>query len=182
MSLGIRESIWNPSLLDVYSSDDPMMMSSLSRQIMPSLAPLISDAKHVIFATGTALSGFPLGILWWPDEDGSMSESSHCLLDRMALSVVPSASSLISSRVHRTPSEAVHPFLGIAHPDLGNLIPDVSADTLAQLFARLGGEGDLRMLPALPQTESMVRSIADSVGATSDACVRRGLCAKKYSL
>jgi hypothetical protein len=42
------------------------MMSSLSRQIMPRLAPLLSDAKHVIFATGTALSGFPLGLLRQP--------------------------------------------------------------------------------------------------------------------
>lgn len=174
MSLGFRESIQNRTFLDVYTSDDPMMMSSLSRQIMPRLAPFLSDAKHVIFATGTALSGFPLGLLRWPDENGSVSEGGSCLLDRMALSVVPSVSALIGSRIHRTPSEAVHPFLGIAHPEVGHLTPAASADTLEQLFARLGGEGDLRMLPALPQTERMVRSIAKSIGAVSEAALRLG--------
>lgn len=174
MSLGFRESITNGNFLDVYDSNDPMMMSGLSQRIMPHLAPLLSNATHVIFATGTALSGFPLGILRWPDEHGSVSESGPCLLDRMALSVVPSVSSLIGCRIHRRPSEAERPFLGIANPKLGNVIPEVSADTLELLFARLGGGGDLRLLPTLPQTESMVRSIAESVGEASDAALLLG--------
>ena len=182
MSLGFRESVRDRQFLDVYASDDPMMMLSLSRQIMPRLAALLSDGKHVIFATGTALAGFPLGLLRWPDENGFVSGSSPCLLDRMALSLVPSVTSLIGSRIHRTPSGAVHPFLGIAHPELGNRTPALSEDTLDQLFARLGGEGDLRMLPALPQSERMVRSIAESVGAASDTALRLGARASREEI
>src|SRR5262249_37882270 len=76
----------------------------------------------------------------------------------------------------------VCPFLGVAHPELGNLIPAVSEDTLEQLFARLGGEGDLRMLPALPQTERMVRSIAETLGAASDTALRLGTRASREEI
>ncbi|MFT3953277.1 MAG: CHAT domain-containing protein [Piscinibacter sp.] len=174
MALGFRESIRDSTLRDIFDTDDPMMMTSLSRNVMPLLVPHVPGAKHVIFATGAALSGLPLGLLRWPSDAGDLDESSPRLLDRVAMSVVPSVSSLIDSRTQPVPSQATYPFLGIAHPDLGDSIPPVSDDTLDQLFYRMGADGDLRTLPELPQTARMVRSIAASLGAQPDVSLRLG--------
>jgi CHAT domain-containing protein len=174
MALGFRESIRDSTLREVFDTDDPMMMTSLSRNVMPLLAQHISGARHVIFATGAALSSLPLGLLRWPSDTGELNENSPRLLDRVAISVVPSVWSLIDSRTQSVPSQAAYPFLGIAHPDLGDSIPPVSEDTLDQLFNRMGADGDLRTLPELPQTARMIRSIAASLGAESDFSLRLG--------
>ena len=106
----------------------------------------------------------------------AQSASGPCLLDRMALSVVPSVSSLIGSRIRRTPSEAVHPFSGRRSSGArqSHFLPSLRSSTLRTALRTTRRRGDLRMLPALPQTERMVRSIAESVGAALDAALRLG--------
>ncbi|KTE42932.1 MULTISPECIES: CHAT domain-containing protein [unclassified Sphingopyxis] len=168
MSLQLRNRITNRLSDDALQQSDPFSMRSISRRMIPALAPHLANASHVIFVVGGPLAEMPLSLLRWvPDVDQNENDlAAPFVVDRFAISMMPSVASFVDGRERRSPSQASRAFFGIGDPVLGaTRCETLDADPLAALLnRRLGGEPSLAGLREVPETGAILDRLAATFG------------------
>ena len=141
------------------------------------LAPLAKNLvslHHLVFVSNGPLLSLPLGVLVRPSHAPDVAPA---FLQRdFAISVVPTVATFRDLR--RAPESAVapRPFLGFGDPDFSGEPGDLRGlvSLTKKCRADLGVQlDDIRDLPSLPETETELRSIADTLHASPDSVVIR---------
>ncbi|HJU20020.1 MAG TPA: CHAT domain-containing protein, partial [Stellaceae bacterium] len=145
--------------LDPYPA---MRAFALYRRILAPALPLLAGVHHLIVVPDGALQSLPFTLLVTrrPEHDPKSLADHRAvawLARDYAVSVVPAVSSLRALRRTRSvppldTSGARAPFLGVGDPVLTGAV-----------------SGELRQLPALPETAGELRAIARTLGAAPDA-------------
>lgn len=126
----------------------------LRNQILAPFTASLIDKKHIISNFDEPLASVPLSV--YPDFDTPNSESSKTrpkqidtwLVDRAAITMVPSPVSLISLRARAGQSKSPNPFLGFGAPDVSGL-----------------------ELVHLPRAEQQLEAIRNSLQSSEDSVV-----------
>ena len=150
---------------------------ALYRQLLAPAEPLLSDARHVFVVPDGALQSLPLGVLVTDAPNEPVATLSGYrdipwLARRHAMTVLPSVSSLKALRTFAAKARASVPFRGIGNPRFeGN---DETGGTrglaMASLYrGTLADVEQLRQLAPLPDSETELRLLAETLGADEDA-------------
>jgi CHAT domain-containing protein len=141
--------------------------------------------------TDDALNLIPLSVLLTrePRKDvrtGGVSEpklsNAAWLIRKYSISVLPSVSSLTALRKTTKSTQATSPFVGFGdplfsdHPTLGGITTKRSLRQINALRLFRGDVADvetLRSVPSLPETDDELKSIAHSLGATTESLFLR---------
>jgi CHAT domain-containing protein/tetratricopeptide (TPR) repeat protein len=140
-------------------------------------APLLSDlgeARHIIFVSDGGLASLPFGVLVSDDPAGlghTRLREARWLVERYAMSVLPSVDSLGSLRRLAPPSAGRRPFIGVGDPLLDGK-PGASRGRDVRGLYRGDGVADVqevRQMLRLPETAEELAKIADLLGADGDS-------------
>ena len=151
---------------------------ALYQKLLAPAESLLTGASHVFVVPDGALQSLPLGVLVNAEPQNAITDFTDYqqvpwLAKRHAITVLPSVASLSALRKFATPARATNPFLGIGDPLLDGHGGDRRGLQVASLLARGGGgladPAMVKQLPALPETADELRSLAASLGASSDS-------------
>ncbi len=133
------------------------------------LADRLGGTTHLITVPGGPLLSLPLGLLVTQTPPaGADPVRTGWLVRDMALSVVPSVSSLAALRQVAGQSAGSHPFIGFADPAFAGVPGAVRGLWALTGACRQGERADVdlvRDLPRLPETASELGQIATALGA-----------------
>ena len=180
---------------------DAATAHQLYTALLEPVGDLLAGARQLIFVPDGALDSLPVGVLLTrapaqpsirPDDDAAF-RAAPWLATQMAISVLPSASSLRALRRFAQSSHARQPFLGIGDPLLKDHPRDPARDpgrpaapalrgwavaavrpNLRALFR--GERADpvaLRDVPSLPETADELAAMARALGAPPESLVLR---------
>jgi CHAT domain-containing protein/tetratricopeptide (TPR) repeat protein len=146
---------------------DIALAHRLHQRLLGPLDPLLDGVKHLIVVPDGALQSLPLGVLVvaLPAKDGDGAEPRRPVwaAERFAISVLPSASSLLALRTLPPARHAPEPFLGVGQPQLGVADPPAPGRMAEPVHV-----GALHRLAALPDTGDELRAMARALGAADD--------------
>ncbi|HUN48555.1 MAG TPA: CHAT domain-containing tetratricopeptide repeat protein, partial [Stellaceae bacterium] len=150
----------------------------LYRKLLAPFDDRLAGVTHLIVAPSGALASLPFALLVTAPPPGAHAyTSAHWLIERMAVSEVPSPRSFVNlreARAHAKP--APHPFLGVGNPTFTGREaapgPNGSAlDALAGACRTAGPVSPelIRALAPLPESADEVRRVGARLGADSNA-------------
>lgn len=140
----------------------------LHQRILAPAGALLEGARHVIVVPDEALQSLPIGVL--VTDKPRAGQPTPWLARRLALSVLPSVSSLRALRGVAGDSVGAAPFLGVGDPALDGRPGDTKGNRATRLFrGKLADVKAVRALAALPETAEELTAMARMFGASSDA-------------
>ncbi|MEE8607002.1 MAG: tetratricopeptide repeat protein [Nitrospiraceae bacterium] len=133
---------------------------------------LLAGAKHLFIVPHGPLQQLPLGLLVTEKPDAPLAHDEALkdvpwLVKKVAMTTLPSISSLHALRLFAGNTRAGQAFKGIGNPVLKGAPGNMKGIRASLLFTR-GGLADVRrvrQLASLPDTEDELKSIAQSLGA-----------------
>ncbi len=160
---------------------------ALYQSLLEPLQGRLGNVDHLIVVPGAALSSLPLALLVTEPPASQNYEKAAWLVQRYALSNVPSARAyltLSTESAHRTP--AARQFLGLGAPEFRGPNGAAGAKALADLTGSCREAGPissdlLASLPPLPGTAHEVRTVGSHIGGT-DADILIGAQATEANL
>ncbi len=133
--------------------------------------PLLKGISHVMVVPDGALQSLPFGVLVTEEPKGRIGEFTEYrdvpwLPKKVALSVLPSVSSLRALRRFAKGSPASKPFTGFGDPLLEGEGGSTKGINLAALFSRgaVANVDEVRKLPRLPDTAEELYAMAKALG------------------
>ena len=146
----------------------------LYRRLFGAARPMLAGVKHLYIVPDALLRSLPFEVLVsaappaeLPNED---YRAVHWLIRDQALTLLPTVASLRSIAVLRERPEAPQALIAFADPVLSGK-PDrelLRGVPVIKRDGRLAAPGELRKLPALPDTKNEVEAVATSLGAPAD--------------
>jgi len=149
------------------------------------VAPCLAGASHVIQVLDADLLLLPTAVLLTGPDDGATPATAPWFVRDHAVSLLPSAASLVLLRSARPPSAAHQAFLGFGDPALNPTERPGRVVDLSGLYATRGGANlaELRQLGNLPETAGELRALSTTLGdggrhvhlgaAATEAALRR---------
>lgn len=153
---------------------DPNVSFALYRKLIGPIEPVIRGKRRLTFVLDGVLTGLPPQLLVVSPPRDSPLRDVDWLIKSHAVTVLPSVASLKSLRAAQSASHAQKPLIGFANPVFDPKLAARSEPILASVQAAQGdvaerklrgGEGDIRELEPLPQSETELRKVAASVHA-----------------
>jgi CHAT domain-containing protein len=148
---------------------------ALYRDLLGPLAAPLAGTRHLLVVPSGPLLSLPLGVLVTRPPAAPAEYARAAWLARdMAVSVLPSVSSLRDLRKVAGGSAAPKPFIGFGDPTFSGAPGDLRAVVAATELCRGEGRDDaalVRALPRLPDTARELSDIARILGAPSDSVV-----------
>lgn len=134
-----------------------------------SFANAVDELERLIVVPDDAFQNIPWGVLRM-DPPGADDKATY-LAERLAITVVPSASTFRLLRSRTSPTDATEPFIGFGDPALsgGAAARARSVDSLAQATLHGINAQAVMGLAALPQTATELRKMAQILGADADS-------------
>ena len=162
--------------LDNLPRFDTRLAHELYARLLQPAMPTLSGLSHVFVVADGAMSGLPIGLLVTETQDvPPLSPEEYrqvpWLAMQVALTVLPTTSSLRAVRAFRQQQSATQPFLGIGDPVLEGGDGD-DRGAVRGIYRNGGGLADVsrvRQLARLPDTRTELTAIAASLGATGNA-------------
>ncbi len=155
---------------------DVALAHDLYRRILGPADKLLAGAKHLIFVPDGAMQSLPPGVLVTdPPAKPSASLGEHAdvawLAKRVAITVLPAASSLRALRQFARPPASLEPFGGFGNPVLSGSRGVVRGAIPATLFSRgaVADANEVRKLEPLPESADELRAIATALNAPASA-------------
>ena len=168
---------------------DPLTAHRLYVQLLEPVAPGWQGAQHLLVATGGALASLPFSVLLTEpvSEEPTLNKPPYAayrhwpwLINQMAISQLPSASSLLTLRHMPAGASSRSNFIGFGDPDFrGDGKPAKSAATRRFRQAPLGGlaqasQIDYSSIAALPDTRDEILALAKTLNANPESDVFLG--------
>lgn len=150
---------------------DTAAAARLYADLLGPLQSQLAGVKHLIAVPYGALLSLPLGLLVTRPPAGPVGDDYRhvpWLAREMAISVLPSITSLRELRDKAGRSAAARPFIGFGDPAFAGAPGNVRGVAAASDLCRQGQSADLEMvkdLPRLPDTARELADIARSLGA-----------------
>jgi CHAT domain-containing protein/TolA-binding protein len=148
----------------------------LYQSLFPAIEEILAGARHLIVVTDGPLQRLPLSVLLTapPPAGGSDLDRTPWLIRRFALTSLPSVASLSALRALPPAAAGRAPFLGVGNPLIGETRVAPREERLAAVSrgAPLQLE-QIRLLPALPDTEDELRALGGLLGADPGDLVLR---------
>jgi CHAT domain-containing protein len=162
---------------------DLALAHGLYRRLLGDVEAELAGIDHLIIVAGGALQSLPPGVLVTADPAAAAGDyrAAHWLIDRTAISVLPSVQTLKSLRRlprGRRPGAA---FLGMGDPLLGDHA-STAQNVAPESFYPRGAVADVsvvRRLPSLPETANELLTIAASLGAGPESVYLRERATKR---
>ena len=158
-------------------SFDTAGAAQLYADLLGPVASRLSGVTHLIAVPYGALLSLPLGLLVTRPPAGPVADDYRhvpWLARELAISVLPSITSLRELRDKAGRSAATRPFIGFGDPAFAGAPGDTRGLAAASDLCRQGQAADLEMvrdLPRLPDTARELADIARSLGAGRDSLV-----------
>jgi len=168
-----------------YISEIPAFNVKLSYELFEKLikpaSGIYAKAKHIIVVPHAAMFSMPFGALLQKPVELSRKEKSTpfsqykkmpWLASDYAMSIMPSATALVTLRKFNKQSEAQRSFIGFGDPQFST-----ASDTASQAVSQRGvpvlqrallNTRDISRLPNLPETSDELRNIARALDASND--------------
>lgn len=136
------------------------------------VSDLLDGVSELIVVPDDAFQNLPWSVLRTSEpSDSSASQRGQFLIDRFALSTVPSPNIFRMLREARSVAPAPEPFIAFGDPVLGGRGAREARlpSTLIDDFLRGPGAADVSELTPLPHTAEELTALADVLGADEDA-------------
>jgi len=137
-------------------------------ELFGGIADCFRNASHVIQVLDADLLLLPTVALLTKPDNGAAPAAAAWFVRKYAVSLLPSAASLVLLRSGRPESAAHQAFLGFGDPALSGADRPGRVLDLSGLYATRGGANlaELRQLGNLPETADELRSLSAALGAT----------------
>ena len=151
---------------------DLSLAHQLYRRLLGDLGTQLDGVNNLIVVANGALQSLPLSVLVTDDPGTGASDyrAAHWLIDRLAITVLPSVQTLTSLRRLPRGQRPDKAFVAFADPLLGERSATSASLSPTALYTASGvaNVDVIRRLPRLPETADEVLSIATTLGVGAD--------------
>ena len=139
---------------------DTNIAHELYRKLLGPSEEILSGLKHLFVVPTGPLQSLPLGVLVTATPQGKGYRNTEWLAKRLAITTLPSVSSLKALRGFTRKRKNRNAITGFGDPQLGGGTGDASGVKIATLFrGAIANVNEVRRLSPLPDTANELRQI-----------------------